>query len=213
MQTISSSGCNSSLWLGSPVATSPPCALQDLSCLFFCGDDIITKRQTYCEGYKCSFEGFVCYRTWNVEVRGNSCVERISSHSWRRIQSYNLRGQAWTRCDFSECEYLLPVHWPQRLRCLLPVGHMFVWCVKTVNACACLRVCVCVRVSSLVLNVIFLSAGVVWWNFREKKSRKKVGQEPMVLCLRSDWAWRQTSKNFSGKKMGAVKESKRVWKH
>lgn len=106
---------------------------------FFCGDDIITKRQTYCEGYECSFKGFICYWTWNVEVRGSASVA-IHGDAFKFT---TLRGQAWTRCDFSECEYLLPVHWPQRLRCLLPVGHTFARCVKTV---ACARACVCVCV-------------------------------------------------------------------
>lgn len=196
MQTISSSGCNSSLWLGSPVATSPPCALQDLSCLFLWWWHY-NKAPNILRGLWVFIQGF--HLLLNLECRSRG--ERISSHSWRRIQIYNFTWASlnslrllwmwiFITCALTATPQMLAPCWPH---------------VCSVCENSCVRACV----RSLVLNVIFLSAGVVWWNFR-KKSRKKVGQEPMGLCLRSDWARRQTSKNFSGKKMGAVKKSKRV---
>lgn len=63
-----------------------------------------------------------------------------------------------------------------------------------------------VRLCSLVLNVHFLSGDVVGWNFR--KSRKKVGREPMALRLRSNWGRREKSKNLWKKKWEQKKKAR-----
>lgn len=74
-----------------------------------------------------------------------------------------------------------------------------------------LRVCACACMCMLVFT------GFKCYFFCQKvclveKKQKKVGQEPMALLLCSDWARRQTSKNFSGNKNGSSKEKQESWK-
>lgn len=112
----------------------------------------------------------------------------------------------WTSSDVSECEYLLPVHWPRHLRCSL-----LATCV--------LGVCVCVseRANAGVFvftgfKCSFLSGDVVGWNFKRKKaekSRTRTYGPPSVFQLTEE---RERSENLwkNGSRKSKAREFKKT---